>query len=235
MKFKILTLFPEMFPGPLAHSISGKALSKKLFEIEVINIRDFSDNKSNSVDEKPFGGGAGMIIKPDVMQNALDYATKDNIKNKKIIFLSPGGQTVNTDVVNKLVTFDELVIICGRYEGIDERFLKFNAIEEYSIGDFILSGGEIPSIILIDTCVRLIPEVLGNKNSLVSESFQNHLIEYPQFTKPRVWQNLEVPEILLNGNHEKVSEWKLKTSIEVTKRKRPDLFELYKKKLKERK
>ena len=161
MKFKILTLFPEMFPGPLAHSISGKALSKKLFEIEVINIRDFSDNKSNSVDEKPFGGGAGMIIKPDVMQNALDYATKDNIKNKKIIFLSPGGQTVNTDVVKKLVTFDELVIICGRYEGIDERFLKYNAIEEYSIGDFILSGGEIPSIILIDTCVRLIPEVLG--------------------------------------------------------------------------
>jgi len=230
MKFKILTLFPEMFPGPLAHSISGKALSKKLFKIEVINIRDFSDNKSNSVDEKPFGGGAGMIIKPDVMQNALDYATKDNIKNKKIIFLSPGGQTVNTDVVNKLVTFDELVIICGRYEGIDERFLKYNAIEEYSIGDFILSGGEIPSIILIDTCVRLIPEVLGNKNSLKFESFQNHLLEYPQYTKPSNWKGLSVPDVLLSGNHKKISDWRLIKSIEKTKNVRPDLYKLYCKK-----
>ena len=235
MKFKILTLFPEMFPGPLAHSISGKALSKKLFEIEVINIRDFSNNKSNSVDEKPFGGGAGMIIKPDVMQNALDYATKDNIKNKKIIFLSPGGQTVNTDVVNKLVTFNELVIICGRYEGIDERFLKYNAIEEYSIGDFILSGGEIPSIILIDTCVRLIPEVLGNKNSLKSESFQNHLLEYPQYTKPSNWMGLKVPEVLLNGNHSEISNWRLSESIKKTKKIRPDLFEMYIIKNKEKK
>ena len=227
MKFKILTLFPEMFPGPLAHSISGKALSKKLFEIEVINIRDFSDNKSNSVDEKPFGGGAGMIIKPDVMQNALDYATKDNIKNKKIIFLSPGGQTVNTDVVNKLVTFDELVIICGRYEGIDERFLKYNAIEEYSIGDFILSGGEIPSIILIDTCVRLIPEVLGNSESLMSESFHDNLLEYSQYTKPSVWKKLKVPGVLLTGNHKKISDWRLNNSLEKTKKKRPDLYKLF--------
>ena len=207
-----------------------KSLSKKLFEIEVINIRDFSDNKSNSVDEKPFGGGAGMIIKPDVMQNALDYATKDNIKNKKIIFLSPGGQTVNTDVVNELVTFDELVIICGRYEGIDERFLKYNAIEEYSIGDFILSGGEIPSIILIDTCVRLIPEVLGNKNSLKFESFQNHLLEYPQYTKPSNWKGLSVPDVLLSGNHKKISDWRLIKSIEKTKNVRPDLYKLYCKK-----
>ena len=171
-----------------------------------------------------------MIIKPDVMQNALDYATKGNIKNKKIIFLSPGGQTVNTDVVNKLVTFDELVIICGRYEGIDERFLKYNAIEEYSIGDFILSGGEIPSIILIDTCVRLIPEVLGNKNSLKFESFQNHLLEYPQYTKPSNWKGLSVPDVLLSGNHKKISDWRLIKSIEKTKNVRPDLYKLYCKK-----
>ena len=235
MNFKVLTLFPELFPGPLKHSILGSALKKKIFSIEAINIRDFATNRAKTVDDKPYGGGAGMILKPDVLQRAYNFSQKKVGKKTKTIYLSPSGSMLNYDKLIEINTYKNIVIICGKYEGIDSRFIEHNSIEELSIGDYVVSGGEIASFILIDACVRLIPEVLGNKNSLVSESFQNHLIEYPQFTKPRVWQNLEVPEILLNGNHEKVSEWKLKTSIEVTKRKRPDLFELYKKKLKERK
>ena len=235
MNFKVLTLFPELFPGPLKHSILGSALKKKIFSIEAINIRDFATNRAKTVDDKPYGGGAGMILKPDVLQRAYNFSQKKVGKKTKTIYLSPSGSMLNYDKLIEINTYKNIVIICGKYEGIDSRFIEHNSIEELSIGDYVVSGGEIASFILIDACVRLIPEVLGNKNSLVSESFQNHLIEYPQFTKPRVWQNLEVPEILLNGNHEKVSEWKLKTSIEVTKKKRPDLFELYKKKLKEKK
>ena len=235
MNFKILTLFPEAFPGPFNQSIMGKALKKKLFTIKTFDIREFSTSKSKTVDDKPYGGGGGMVIKPDVLQRAFNFAKKDLGKKFLPIFLTPSGKKLNNEVIKHINEFDNIVIICGKYEGIDARFVEHNDIEEISIGDYVLSGGEIASFILIDACVRLIPEVLGNKNSLVSESFQNHLIEYPQFTKPRVWQNLRVPEILLNGNHEKVSEWKLKTSIEVTKKIRPDLFELYKKKLKERK
>ena len=235
MNFKILTLFPELFPGPLSHSVIGAALKKKIFSIETINIRDFANNRAKTVDDKPFGGGAGMILKPDVLQRAYDFSLKKKEKKTKTIYLSPSGDKLNYDKLIEINKYKNVIVICGKYEGIDSRFIQHNDIEELSVGDYVLSGGEIASFILIDACVRLIPEVLGNKNSLVSESFQNHLIEYPQFTKPRVWQNLEVPEILLNGNHEKVSEWKLKTSIEVTKRKRPDLFELYKKKLKEKK
>ena len=235
MNFKILTLFPELFPGPLNHSIIGTALKKKIFSIEAINIRDFSTNKAKTVDDRPYGGGAGMILKPDVLQKAYDFSLKKVDKKPKTIYLSPSGYKLNYDKLIEINTHRNVVIICGKYEGVDSRFIEHNDIEELSVGDYVLSGGEIASFILIDACVRLIPEVLGNKNSLVTESFQNHLIEYPQYTKPRVWENLEVPQVLLDGNHEKVSEWKLKTSIEMTKKTRPDLFELYKKKLKEKK
>ena len=235
MNFKILTLFPELFPGPLNHSIIGIALKKKIFSIEAVNIRDFATNKAKTVDDKPYCGGAGMILKPDILQKAYNFCLKKVEKKPKKIYLSPSGHKLNYEKLLEINTYENVVIICGKYEGIDSRFIKHNEIEEVSVGDYVLSGGEIASFILIDACVRLIPEVLGNKNSLVSESFQNHLIEYPQFTKPRVWKNLQVPEILLSGDHEKVSEWKLKTSIEVTKKIRPDLFELYKKKLKEKK
>ena len=233
MKFKILTLFPEIFPGPLSHSISGKALSKKIFTIETFNIRNFSVNSAKTVDDTPYGGGPGMIIKPDVLQKALEHVKKNTKSKAKIIFLSPGGKPLNTKVAKELIKFDELIIICGRYEGIDERFLEYNDIEEYSIGDFVLSGGEIASIILIDACVRLIPEVLGNKNSLKSESFQNHLLEYPQYTKPSNWMGINVPGVLLDGNHMKISDWRLKKSVEKTKKVRPDLYEIYVKKNKE--
>jgi tRNA (guanine37-N1)-methyltransferase len=235
MNFKILTLFPELFPGPLSHSIIGAALKKKIFSIETINIRDFANNRAKTVDDKPFGGGAGMILKPDVLQRAYDFSLKKKERKTKTIYLSPSGDRLNYDKLIEINKYKSVIIICGKYEGIDSRFIQHNDIEEVSVGDYVLSGGEIASFILIDACVRLIPEVLGNKNSLISESFQNHLLEYPQYTKPRVWESLEVPEILLNGNHEKVSEWKLKKSIEMTKRMRPDLFKIYEKKLKEKK
>lgn len=234
MNFKILTLFPELFPGPLSHSIIGAALKKKIFSIETINIRDFANNRAKTVDDKPFGGGAGMILKPDVLQRAYDFSLKKKERKTKTIYLSPSGDKLNYDKLIEINKYKNVIVICGKYEGIDSRFIQHNDIEEVSVGDYVLSGGEIASFILIDACVRLIPEVLGNKNSLVSESFQNHLLEYPQYTKPRVWESLEVPEILLNGNHEKVSEWKLKKSIETTKRMRPDLYKKYEKKLKEK-
>ena len=234
MNFKILTLFPELFPGPLNHSIIGDDLKKKIFSVEPVNIRDFAKNKSKSVDGKPYGGGAGMILKPDVLQKAYDFCLKKKEKKTKTIYLSPSGVKLNYDKLIEINKYKSVIIICGKYEGIDSRFIQHNDIEEVSVGDYVLSGGEIASFILIDACVRLIPEVLGNKNSLISESFQNHLLEYPQYTKPRVWESLEVPEILLNGNHEKVSEWKLKKSIETTKRMRPDLYKKYEKKLKEK-
>ena len=234
MNFKILTLFPELFPGPLSHSVIGAALKKKIFSIETINIRDFANNRAKTVDDKPFGGGAGMILKPDVLQRAYDFSLKKKERKTKTIYLSPSGDKLNYDKLIEINKYKNVIVICGKYEGIDSRFIQHNDIEELSVGDYVLSGGEIASFILIDACVRLIPEVLGNKNSLISESFQNHLLEYPQYTKPRVWESLEVPEILLNGNHKKVSEWKLKKSIETTKRMRPDLYKKYEKKLKEK-
>ena len=235
MKFKILTLFPEIFPGPLNHSLIGKAFQGGKFAIEVINIRDFSDKKSKSVDDTPYGGGAGMIIKANIMQKALDHVKISLGSKSKIVYLSPGGKPLNSKIANSLKNFKELVLICGKYEGIDQRFIEKNNIEEISIGDYVLSGGELASFILIDTCVRLIPEVLGNKNSLKSESFNDDLLEYPQYTKPLDWDGIKVPNVLLNGNHKEISEWRLKKSIEKTKKVRPDLLKKYESKKKEEK
>ena len=227
MIFKILTLFPEIFPGPLSHSITGRALAEKKFEIEAINIREFSKNKSKTVDDKPYGGGPGMIFKPDILQRSLNFAKKKARKKTKIIMLSANGRKFDQKFAKEIIKNDELIIICGRYEGVDQRFIDFNSIEEISIGDYVLSGGEIPALILIDTCVRLIPEVLGNNKSLNSESFNNHLLEYPQYTKPLNWKELKVPDVLLSGNHKKIFDWRLKKSIEKTKKVRPDLLKLY--------
>ena len=229
MKFKILTLFPEMFPGPLGFSIIGKALKKKKFILETINIRDFSKKKSKTVDDKPFGGGAGMIIQPDILQNSLEYAKKE-VKHPKIIYLSPSGKRFSHKIAKEIINYKNVIIVCGRYEGIDERFLEYNKIDEISVGDYVLSGGETAAFILIDACVRLIPEVLGNNKSLCSESFQNNLLEYPQYTKPLEWKKKRPPDILLSGNHKKISDWRLKKSLEKTKKIRPDLFKLYMKK-----
>jgi len=228
MKFNILTLFPEIFPGPLNHSLTGKALKNKLFKINTINIRDFSRTKSKTVDDKPFGGGAGMIIKPDVLQSSLNHAKKITKGSKeKILYFSPSGKKINQKLVNDLINFKEIILICGKYEGVDQRFIDYNKIEEISLGDYIISGGELAAFILIDACVRLIPEVLGNNNSLNVESFNDNLLEYSQYTKPYEWKNIKVPEILLSGNHKKISDWRLKNSLEKTKKIRPDLYELY--------
>ena len=227
MKFKILTLFPEMFPGPINYSITGKALKKKKFQLETINIRDFSINKAKTVDDTPFGGGAGMIMKADILQSALTFAKKGFKKNCKIFSLSPSGKKITQSFIKNLVTSKEIILICGRYEGIDQRFIDYNHIEEISVGDYILSGGELASFILIDACVRLIPEVLGNSKSLSSESFHDYLLEYSQYTKPSIWNKLKVPEVLLTGNHKKISDWRLNNSLEKTKKIRPDLYKLF--------
>ena len=228
MKFNILTLFPEIFPGPLNHSLTGKALENKLFKINAINIRDFSKTKSKTVDDKPFGGGAGMIIKPDVLQSSLNHVKKiTKGGEEKILYFSPSGKKINQKFVNDLINFKEMTLICGKYEGVDQRFIDYNKIEEISLGDYIVSGGELAAFILIDACVRLIPEVLGNSNSLNVESFNNNLLEYSQYTKPYEWKNIKVPEILLSGNHKKISDWRLKNSLEKTKKIRPDLYKLY--------
>ena len=236
MIFKILTLFPEMFPGPLNFSIPGNALKSKKFSIETFNIRDFSSLSNNSVDEKPFGGGAGMILRPDILQASLDYVVKKKKSKKvKIIYLSPRGKVFNQSKVKEISKYDELIIICGRYEGVDQRFIDSNDIEEISVGDYILSGGEVPAFILIDACIRLIPEVLGNTKSLHLESFENNLLEYPQYTKPLIWNELKVPDILFSGHHKKIADWRKKKAIEKTKNTRPDLWKLYKNNERERK
>ena len=227
MKFKILTLFPEMFPGPINHSIIGKALKNKKFKLETVNIRDFSIDRAKTVDDTPIGGGPGMIMKPDILQSALTFAKKGFKKNCKIFSFSPRGKKLTQNFIKNILDKKEIILICGRYEGIDQRFIDFNNIEEISVGDYILSGGEIASFILIDACVRLIPEVLGNSESLRFESFHEHLLEYSQYTKPSVWKKLKVPEVLLTGNHKKISDWRLKNSLEKTKKIRPDLYKLF--------
>ena len=226
MRFKIITLFPEIFPGALKYSITGRALANANFNIETIDIRNFSDDKHKTVDDKPFGGGPGMILKADSLQKSLESINKK--KNQKIISLSPSGKLMNQKFLKKIINFDEIILICGRYEGIDQRFIDFNDIEEVSLGDYIISGGELAAFIIIDACVRLIPEVLGNEKSLNEESFNKNLLEYPQYTKPSIWRKLNVPEILLSGDHKKISEWRRKKSIEKTKKTRPDLWKLYK-------
>ena len=226
MIFNIITLFPEIFPGPLNHSLSGKALNENKLQIITYDLRKFSKFKNKKVDDTPFGGGPGMIIRADIVQNALDFVKKTTRK-PKTIFLSPGGKTLCQKKIREIVNFKDMIIICGRYEGIDQRFLDHNKIEEISIGDYILSGGELAAIILIDTCVRLIPEVLGNNKSLINESFENNLLEYPQYTKPRVWKNLSVPEPLLSGNHELIKEWRDNEAKKKTKLIRPDLWKKY--------
>ena len=226
MKFKVLTLFPEMFPGPLSFSVIGKALDKRLFELDLINYRDFSKNKTKRVDHTPFGGGPGMIIKPDILQDCLSFAQNKKLKTKVLSF-SASGKKINHKFIKDLTSYNELILVCGRYEGIDQRFIDYNKIEEISVGDFIISGGELAAFILIDACVRLIPEVLGNNNSLSSESFQDDLLEYSQYTKPLRWKNMEVPEVLLSGDHRKILDWRLKNSLEKTKKRRPDLLKLY--------
>ena len=219
MKFDILTLFPEMFK-PLNESIIKKAIEKKLIEINLINIRDFSKDKHKKVDDTPYGGGAGMVIKPDVVYDAYKSVDSDDAK---VIYMSPQGKTLNQKKVEELAKNNHLIILCGHYEGIDQRVIDKIVDEEISIGDYVLTGGEIPAMVLIDTVSRYVEGVISSE-SRYEETFSNELLEYPQYTRPEVFEEMKVPEILLSGNHEKIKEWRKEKSIEITKKKRPDIL-----------
>lgn len=220
MKFDVLTLFPEMFET-LKESIIGKALERKIIEINTINIRDFSKNKHKKVDDTPYGGGAGMVMMPDVVYDS--YMSIPHKGNAKVIYLSPKGKVLNQQKVEELSKQEHLILLCGHYEGIDQRVLDEIVDEEISIGDYVLTGGELPAMVLIDSVSRYVEGVL-NKESVSEESFTNGLLEYPQYTRPEVFLNKKVPEILLSGHHENIRKWRREQSLEITKQKRPELL-----------
>ena len=220
MKFDVLTLFPEMFEC-LKESIIGRAMEKDLIQINLINIRDFSKDKHKKVDDTPYGGGAGMVIRPDVVYEAYQ-SIQD--KQAKVIYLSPQGKVLNQDKVKELATEEHLILLCGHYEGIDQRVLDEIVDEEISIGDYVLTGGELPTMVLIDSVSRYVTGVL-NEDSTKEESFSNKLLEYPQYTRPEEFRGKRVPEVLISGHHKNIKEWREEKSLEVTKNKRPDLLE----------
>jgi len=223
---RIFTLYPEVFPGPLNKGLYGKALSEKKWKLETINIRDYAIDKHKTVDDTPYGGGSGMLIKPDVLANSLD----ENINHdEKIIYLSPKGKLFNQEKAKILSTEKSINLICGHFEGVDQRVIESRNIEEISIGDFILSGGETAAFILLDAILRLIPGIIGNKESVNEESFENGLLEYPQYTKPQIWEKKSVPNVLLSGDHAKIKDWRLSQSEAITRDRRPDMWQKYKK------
>ena len=219
MKFDILTLFPEMFDS-IKQSIIGKAIEKNLIEINLINIRDFSKDKHKKVDDTPYGGGAGMVLKPDVVYDAYLNVKSDNAK---VIYLSPKGKTLNQEKVKELSKEKHIILLCGHYEGIDQRVLDKIVDEEISIGDYVLTGGEIPAMVLIDSVIRYVEGVI-NGESVEEESFSNGLLEYPQYTRPEIFLDKKVPEVLLSGHHENIKKWREEKSLEITRLKRPDLL-----------
>ncbi|MBU6140242.1 MAG: tRNA (guanosine(37)-N1)-methyltransferase TrmD [Proteobacteria bacterium] len=237
INFKILTLFPELFPGPLSASITGAALAKRLWSIEAVNIRDFAFDERGTVDDTPYGGGAGMVLKPDVVANAIEnsQSTKHastgsnqaQAPSAKIIYLSPRGKVFNQKIAQELAKEEEITILCGRYEGVDQRVLEEFQIEEISIGDYVLSGGEIAAYVFIDAILRNVSGVLGANESLSEESFSGefaNLLEYPHYTKPAEWRGRKVPEILTGGHHAKINQWRREQAIALTKKVRPDLL-----------
>jgi|TARA_B110000211_G_C13843018_1_gene448783 tRNA (guanine37-N1)-methyltransferase len=229
LKVKIFTLYPDLFPGPLDSGIYKTARQRKIWDIDIINIRNYSTDKHKKVDDTPFGGGNGMLIRPDIIAKALDKNINYKLKNRNI-YLSPKGKVLNQDFCRTLSKEDNINIICGHFEGVDQRIIETRNIEEISVGDFILSGGETASYVLLDSIIRLLPGVLGNKFSIDDESFEHNLLEYPQFTKPQKWGKKEVPNVLLSGDHAKIKGWRLSQSEAITQRQRPDLWKKYLKK-----
>ena len=223
---RIFTLYPEFFPGPLDKSLHGKALSKKIWDMEIVNIRNFTKDKHKVVDDTPFGGGSGMLIKPDVIAEAIDQKVD---RGEKIIYLSPKGKIFNQSIAKKYSKKKKINILCGHFEGIDQRVIDNRNIEEISLGDFIVSGGETASFVFLDSILRLIPGVLGNLKSTDEESFEKGLLEYPQYTKPQIWEKKVVPDVLLSGDHAKIKHWRLSQSEAITRDRRPDLWRKYKK------
>ena len=223
---RVFPLYHELFPGLLGVGLYKKALEKKLWSLEVINIRDYAMNKHKTVDDTPFGGGSGMVMRADVIANSLDKNIPD--KEEQIIYLSPKGKKFDQSYAKKIMK-KNINIICGHFEGVDERLLETRNIEEVSVGDFVLSGGEAASFLVIDTVLRLIPGVLGNPDSLAEESFERNLLEYPQYTKPQKWEEKDIPDVLLSGDHAKIKDWRFSQSEDITRRRRPDLWKKYKK------
>lgn len=223
----LLTLFPQMFPGPLSYSIAGKALEAKLFSLNLVDIRDYSFDKHKTVDDKIFGGGAGMLLRADVVGNAIESVLV-NKPIKKMIYFSPRGKKFNQEMARELVINEDILMLCGRYEGVDQRIFDKYEFSEVSIGDYVLSGGEIAALTVLDSCVRLIPGVIDNNLANHEESFSlgeySNLLEYDQYTRPAVWEGRKVPDVLLSGNHKEISKWQLDNAINNTKMRRPDLI-----------
>ena len=224
---RIFTLYPDLYPGPLGKGLYGKALDEKKWDLEIVNIRDSAKDKHKTVDDSPYGGGSGMLIRPDVIANSLDRKIKSG---EKIIYLSPKGKLFNQDIAKKLSRENKINLICGHFEGIDQRVIETRNIEELSIGDFILSGGETAAFVVLDAILRLIPGIIGNEKSVIDETFENGLLEYPQYTKPQIWEEKNVPEVLLSGDHSKIKHWRLSKSEAITRDRRPDLWQKHNKK-----
>jgi tRNA (guanine37-N1)-methyltransferase len=219
----VLTLFPEMFPGPLGHSLAGRALETGIWALETMDIRGFARDKHRSVDDTPFGGGPGMVMRPDVIDAAIAQAL-ERAPGAPVVYLSPRGRLLTQEVVREMAAHRAVVLLCGRYEGVDERVLAARGVDEVSLGDFVLSGGEPAALALIDAVVRLLPGVLGAPEGLSEESFELGLLEYPQYTRPAEWQDRTVPEVLLSGHHERIRQWRLRQAEDVTRSRRPDLW-----------
>ena len=223
---QVFTLYPEVFPGPLSKGLYGKAMSKNLWDLKVVNIRDAAEDKHKTVDDTPYGGGSGMLLKADVLAKSID---QNKNQGETILYLSPRGKKFDQRFAKKLAREKSLSLICGHFEGVDERVLSTRNIEEISIGDYVLSGGETAAYVVIDSVLRLLPGVLGNDNSKMEETFENGLLEYPQYTKPQIWDKKAVPDVLLSGDHNKIKDWRLSKSESITRVRRPDLWEKYKK------
>jgi tRNA (guanine37-N1)-methyltransferase len=234
LEIKILTAYPEIFPGTLGHSILGKALEEKKWSLDIVNLHDFGIDERKNIDDEPFGGGPGMVIRADVVENALLSIDYPKDLKRQLIYLTPSGRPLKQSNLLEFIEFNQLIILCGRFEGVDERAIKILNFIELSIGDYVLVGGEIASQVLVEGCIRLLPGVLGQPESLLEESFSSNLLEYPQYTRPQVWKDAQnndhdVPGILLSGHHEKIKEWRKDKSIKKTQLVRPDLLEQKKK------
>ena len=223
----VLTLFPDMFPGPLGFSLAGKALETGIWRLETVDFRSFARDKHRSVDASPAGGGPGMVLRPDVLAAAIDDVHGRDKDQRPLIYLTPRGAPLHQKRVQALRMSPGVVLICGRFEGVDERLLQSRGIEEVSLGDFVLSGGEPAALALMDAVVRLLPGVAGNPGALEEESFEGGLLEYPHYTKPNEWEGMAIPPVLLSGNHEEIRAWRKARSQEITQRRRPDLWRRY--------
>ena len=224
---QIFTLYPDYFPGPLNKGLYGKAMEKKIWDLKTIDIREYALDKHKTVDDTPYGGGSGMLLKPDVVAKSIDANTK---KGEKIFYLSPRGKKFNQSIAREISKEKKVNLICGHFEGVAQRVLDNREIDELSIGDFVLSGGETASYVFLDAILRLIPGVIGNEESKNEESFENGLLEYPQYTKPQIWEEKSVPNVLLSGDHAKIKDWRLTQSKAITRDRRPDLWQKYNKK-----